>query len=225
MKDIKLIIWDLDGTIVDSLDISIISFIQPIKKILHKKSPKRDIYSGGYLGADEENQIIKFAKEKGASKDQLKKIYDYFVKIKKENLKKVKLFKGVDKILIYAKKNKIQQVLITGRDKAAAKIILNNPHTKINSKNMLQFFNYFLAGDEYTSKLKAFQMMKARFKVSPKNILAVGDEMKEIVSARKLGYIEGACIWGSLMKPQLKSLKPKNTFRKPKDLLEYLKRD
>ena len=90
-------------------------------------------------------------------------------------------------------------------------------------KSPLKYFDCSVGGDEYHGKLEEFKLMQEKFQFAPENILVLGDEFGDIEKARRLGFIEGACLWGSMQKNELKKFKPKVIFNKPSQLLNFLR--
>ncbi|MFA6974213.1 MAG: HAD hydrolase-like protein [Parcubacteria group bacterium] len=221
----EILLWDSDGVLEDSLRISMQNFIDSLKPYVSQFSlPSYQEIFDNYLGATEEEDVVTLAKSKGVSNDNLAKVKREFIKIKKVNLLKIPLFKGIGDVVFYSYDQRIRQALVTGRDKASSYSIWGNKYNLIRKRAVHTYFDYILAGDDYPGKLKAFELVRQRYNVKGENVLVLGDEAKDILCGKKLGFVTSACLWGTFEKDKLLDTKPDFVFDKPKDLLGFLMR-
>lgn len=220
----KLLLWDSDGCLVDSLSISMQNFVDAVQPYLSKKKiPSYHEIFDNYLGANEENDVLKLAEIKGIPKKLFPEIQKRFINVKQTNLLKIPLFKGIDKVISHSHDLGFKQALVTGRDKSSAYKIWSNPYNVINNKKVSDYFDYILAGDDYPGKSKAFELVAKKYGLKGKNILVLGDEAKDISTGNQLRFRTGATLWGTFEKDKLLNQKPNEIFKTPRDLLNYLK--
>lgn len=102
---IKVLLWDSDGCLVDSLKVSMQNFVDSVKDDLNSSDlpPYLEIFEK-YLGAREESDVLNMATSKGIPKNKHDSIQKKFIKLKQGNLLRIKLFKGIRGVLVSSRK-------------------------------------------------------------------------------------------------------------------------
>ena len=180
MKKKKLIIFDLDGVLVNS--------IKNMKHSLNQTSNFLKIKLNfneykKYLGLPFEKIIKKIGVNKNIK--EIKKTYIYF---SDKNIKKININKKNLSDLKYLKK-KFNLAVFTSKDKLRSNKILKKYH----------IFNYILTSDDVKKGKPhpegVLKILK-KFRVSKKNTIYIGDSLYDLNCAKKSGVKYCHAIWG-----------------------------
>ena len=188
MRKIELIIFDLDGTLVDSRQdiVNAINFM--LRSLNLKERPFEEIIS--YVGKGV-NELIKSSLGKDADglKDRAFKIFrSYYQAHPADN---AYVYPGVSEILDYFK-NK-DKAVITNRNHRASEIILQKMGIASYFKNVI--------GDDNTSCLKPsrcqFDKLFGKTSVKDKGkVIMVGDMDIDVLAGRASGIVTCAVTYG-----------------------------
>lgn len=198
----KLIIWDNDGVIVDSLIPSIELIRESVKKFTEKEMTNMEVFE--HLGAKETEEVTKLAGEEAGK---------YFETKKEKILEEIKVFSGIPELLEKAEKVGIKQCLVTGRDKKGALVLLNK---KAGNKKVIDYMSQVIAGDDYEGKEIAFKKVSQGYKKT--EVLVIGDEPKDIIVGKKLGFKTIGALWSKIFEKEVKATNPDETHYKPETI-------
>ncbi|HOX54663.1 MAG: HAD family hydrolase [Candidatus Omnitrophica bacterium] len=209
LKDIKLIIFDLDGTIVDAYDAIIDSFNYMMKKLHLPSADPLAIRRA--VGWGDKMLLVPFVK-----KSLLNKALDiYRPHHRRALLKKSHLIYGARGILTYLKSKGYKLAVASNRPSEFSKILVR--HLKIDN-----FFDYMLCADqlkrgkpdpEIILKIVDF------FSVSKQQTIYVGDMTVDVQAAKRAKVKSIAVLTGSSSKEEIRKKKPNYIFRN----VSYLK--
>jgi HAD superfamily hydrolase (TIGR01549 family) len=174
MSLVKLVIFDLDGTLVDS-DKTVIRLLNTIRKDLNLTALKlKDISFYLSLGGEE------MIKKTIASDIDTKKYLSIFrQRYLEDSLDNENLFDGVVNYLNYLKAKRIQMAVFTNKPKD-----LTNKTLKRH--NIYNFFNYIVTSDDVEFKKPSPDGCNKIIKMSsilPENIVMIGDSELDQKSA------------------------------------------
>ena len=174
MDGVKLVIFDLDGTLVDS-DNTVIRILNTIRKDLNLPSLKlKDISFFLSLGGEE---MIK--KTISSSLDTKKYLGIFRQRYLEDSLNNEKLFDGVVDYLNHLKAKKIKRAVFTNKPKDLA-------NKTLKSHNIYHFFNYVVTGDDVEFKKPSpdgcYKLIKMS-SIPPENIIMIGDSELDQKSA------------------------------------------
>ncbi|MBI2110181.1 HAD family hydrolase [Candidatus Woesearchaeota archaeon] len=213
-KDMKLIIFDLDQTLVEVLKYHQKAFALMFQEVFHKPGKLSETKPEGNTIYE---NITTVALLHGISKKEIKKkmkqaiscLEKHFLRIFPKNATSFAL-PGVYPLLSNLKKYHL--ALVTGSPERIGKIILQN--TKL-----INYFNLkFFATSSKTRKQlisKAIQEAKKRIKVKKKEILVVGDSIHDIDAAKSFKVL--AVATGHTSMEELKKHKPAYLVKNFKD--------
>ena len=212
MKDIKLIIFDLDGTLVDAYPAIIKSFNYTMRRLNYPIQNASVIRRA--VGLGDENLLRPFIKEK----DLNKAISLYRRHHKKALLKGSRLFPQVNKVLGYLKNKGYKLAIASNRPTKFSWILIK--HLRLES-----YFDYVLCADrlrhikphpEILNKI--MQKLSAR----PWQVLYVGDMTIDAQAGRRAKVKTIIVTTGSSTNYQIKKERPYRIIRKVKELREIL---
>ena len=166
MSLVKLVIFDLDGTLVDS-DKTVIRLLNTIRKDLNLTALKlKDISFYLSLGGEE------MIKKTIASDIDTKKYLSIFrQRYLEDSLDNENLFDGVVNYLNYLKAKRIQMAVFTNKPKDLA-------YKTLKKHNIYNFFNYIITSDDVKFKKPSpdgcYKIIKLS-SIPPENIIMIGD--------------------------------------------------
>ena len=210
----KLIIFDLDGTLIDTLsDIEHIFNYVLIKNGLEKKS--KNFYKKN-IGNGLENLLRKCLPDSFTGDFDLlsKSVRDRY---KSQLNTKTKIYEGIIPVLEYLKKNKVSMAVISNKLHSLA---VRSVETYFNSYRMkvIGAEGGFLRKPSPDS---TFHMLQ-NFNCSVSDTLFVGDSIVDIKTAQNANINSVAVLWGNGKEEDFKKQKSDFILENPQDLLGIL---
>lgn len=213
-KNIKCVIFDLDGTLIDSGPdlLDTLNFIFAKESL--KKIPKEII--GDLVGSGAEAMIRKglFFLNQEMNDQKIKILVNDFIDYYSKNCtNKTTLYSGALDVLNHLKKNNIKICLCTNKKKFLAEKIIND--FKLDN-----YFDY-IAGSDGKVELKPHTEMLIyciqELQIKENETMFIGDSNNDIIPANKLGmysvYVKFG--YGKLNE----NVKPNLIIKKLKDLI------
>jgi phosphoglycolate phosphatase/pyrophosphatase PpaX len=207
MKNIKAIIFDLDGTLADTLPLCIKSFQLAFKEITGIKHPESTITR--FFGQTEEGIT------KSIAPDRWEDCFNAYIRIYKNNHHLCPaIFEGTKEILDFLKENHYKIAMVTGKGKPSADITLDY----FGIKN---YFEYVETGSaEGIIKDKCIAKILNYWQIPADQAAYIGDQPSDITCSKKAGVLPIAVAWASTANAEkLKAENPYKIFSK----IEYFK--
>lgn len=207
---IDTIIFDLDGTIVDSMPL--------IKKIINQYAGK----FGFSQISDAQFEIIRNEKPQEALKNlhvPLYKLPFFVTKVRNQlhkEISSVKLHKGIKKTIVKLKKNGFTLGIVTSNSQENVEEFLH--------EHGMNVFDFIHSGGSIFGKHKILQSILKQRRLQKKEVLYVGDETRDIEAARKAGITIVSVSWGFNTKHILSALRPDYLIDNPEDLYTIVMR-
>jgi len=211
---ISLVIFDLDGTLIDST--SEIGFV--VNSALKKNGfPERskEFYKKN-IGSGIADLLQKSLPDANGNIKDVKKILLEVKNLYSIHLnKKSKVFDGVYEILDFLKKENIQIAIVTNKlHQLAIRCV----------ENYFNDYNIITIGaedkfDRKPSPNATYEIINL-YKVKPEASIFIGDSHIDIKTAKNANIKSGGVLWGNGTKEELK--KADVLFTKTKELLNYL---
>ena len=194
-----LAIFDLDGTLADSFP----WFLRTINDIADRFGFRRV--------ADEDIESLRHASTREILSRlevplwKLPAIARHARRLKAEAASEIALFAGVETMLRTLKENGVQLVLVTSDSEA-------NAREKLGPSAAL--FSHFDCAASLFGKPAKFRRVIRRAGVEPGQVIAIGDEVRDIEAARAVGIACGAVCWGYAAPAALRALGPNHMFER-----------
>lgn len=207
---INTIIFDFDGTIVDSMPL--------IKRIINRYA---DVFGFDQI-TGKQMQVIRNEKPQDALKNLHVPLYKlpFFVTKVRNQLHKeiasVKLHKGIKETIVRLKESGYTLGILTSNSQENVKEFL--------SKYDLNIFDFIYSGGSIFGKHKILQSILKTRELKNKEVLYVGDETRDIEAARKVGITIVSVSWGFNTKRILSTLKPDYIIDNANDLYAIITR-
>lgn len=195
----KLIVFDFDGTIVDSKKLYVDVIHGSLLKFCYIY-PKSHIAKK--LGPKVEETLSNIGKFNPKIKAKLKKDINDWVTKKVRHIKLCPYVKQTLKELKKKKKEKIKIAILTNSVRKYTIAFLKK-------NNIDKFFDKLICAENFATKENAIKKLAKRYKIKIKDIVYIADTKKDIKVAKKVGckiIIVLACSW---YKSQFKNRKQK----------------
>ena len=199
-KKIDLVLYDLDGTLQDSVPLIVESFQKAYEMVLGECTRSvEDLKS--YIGRPLGDSFERHDKE---TSDKLIEAYlEYNMRRMKEGA--ISLFPGVKESLERLKEKGIPQGIVTAKRKSSAMVT-------IDSLDIAKYFDVMVFGED-TARSKPFgdPLVEAarRFgTIDMKKVLYVGDAASDLLSAKDCGCSFALVDWTMMPKDEIGKLGP-----------------
>ena len=177
----KIIIFDLDGVLVNSLENMRYTWTK-VKKKFELTIPFKEYEKNIGL------PFLKILKNLKIKKHNLD-IKEYYKKISSENQNRIKIYNGVNKTLKDLKKNN-KLAIFTSKDKDRTKKILK----KFNIK-----FDLVVTPDDLKfgkPNPEGINLILKKLKYNKKNCIYIGDSLQDFIAAKRAKVIFLFATWG-----------------------------
>lgn len=212
MASISGIVFDLDGTLVDSLSATFDAFNHGIELHGGHRHTPQELMK--YFGTGE-GQI--FAKILGPEKAD--SAYEASRRYLDDNLHRVPLHEEVPQLLAELKSRAVPISICTGRSWNTTELILK--HHGILDRFITVVANDHVGNPKPSSE--GLLLALSRMKILPENAFFVGDSWVDIRAARSGGSHGVAAIWDLLVhKEELERHQPHYWAKTPLEILKFL---
>lgn len=206
----KAIVFDLDGTLVDSLSLTLDAFNHVIESFTGKRASPMEIAS--HFGRGEGNILVKML-----GRDKAETAYGMVRAYLDENMAKLPLHAGVGELLDRLKSAGVPISIFTGRSWGTTEIILK--HHRILDRFVT------VVADDHVSQSKpspeGLLLALSRMSVDPAHAFFVGDSPMDVLAARSGGSQAVAALWDLMARRDaLETAQPHHFAEKPGEVWE-----
>lgn len=208
---LKTVIFDLDGTIGDTLPLCVLAFKKAIEPLGGVTLTPREIIS--HFGPSEEGVIRELFP------DRYDEAVELFIKSYRElHDMAPQPFDGVAELLEYLKSKGIKNTIVTGKGMRTLNITLEK-------YGIAHYFDLMEAGSpEGPCKASKIRKILAELHAAPEEALYVGDAPTDITESREVGVPVASAAWASTAEPELlEQMNPGMVFESVAALTDYLK--
>lgn len=186
----KGIIFDLDGTLADTLPLCLFSFQEALENVTGNRPTDAEVEA--FWGYSEEGIV------KNLLPDDWNSYMDEFLKVyKKYHHMCNELFDGMRELLDYLKENSVKMALVTGKGPHTAKISLEE-------LNIGHYFEYVETGSPVGSiKPECIKRILDKWQVPPSEIFYVGDSVGDMKDCNEVGVKPVGAAWATTATPEL----------------------
>lgn len=208
---IKLVAFDLDGTIGDTLPLCLHAFKEAVSPYFDGELSEEDIIRT--FGLNEEGMIGEII-----DKEHRKKaLCDFYMQYQKFHPMCPSPFKGMRELILDLKKRDILLALITGKGEMSCQITLKQ-------FEMGNYFDFIQTGSsERNIKSEALAILQYKYDLQPDQLVYIGDAVSDIISCNEARVqCLSACWATSADSMQLQQYNKGFVFSTIESLREYL---
>ncbi|GAB3045638.1 HAD hydrolase-like protein [Spirosoma pulveris] len=178
----KLVIFDFDGTLADSFPY----FLRTINTLAVRYNFKQ-IEPGhvDQLRALDARQMMKLAKLPAW---KIPFIARSFIQLMARDIDQIPLFTGVSALLKQLAEQGVRLAIVSSNSETNIRQVLGPDNAAL--------IQYYACGTALFGKQQKFRKVMARYGVSPRETLCIGDEIRDIDAARKVNAAIGVVSWG-----------------------------
>lgn len=210
MKDTKLIIFDLDGTLVNAYKAIVESFNYAMRKLHY---PLKDAYIiRRAVGWGDKFLLKNFVRES----DLMKALSLYRIHHKQALVKWSVLLPGAQQTLVYLKRKGYKLAVASNRPARFSRILIRHLGIK-------KYFDYVLCADKLRNIKPHPQILREIMKklyAGPKETVFVGDMAIDAITARRAKVRAIIVTTGSSSIPEVKKEEPYRVIKKLSSLLK-----
>jgi phosphoglycolate phosphatase/pyrophosphatase PpaX len=209
---IQCIIFDLDGTLGNTLPLCIAAFKKSIEPLAGRTLSDREIIDT--FGPSEEGTVralIPDHYEQG--------VEDYLTSYRDLHEMCEAPFEGIIEVLELAKNRNVRLAMVTGKGERSTVITLE-------MYGIRSYFDIIETGSPMgPRKVQGITNVLEQLRIAPKESLYVGDSPSDIVSAREANVPVIAAAWADTAdKEQLQALRPDELFSTVEEFKRYIER-
>lgn len=207
---IKAVIFDLDGTIGDTLPLCIKAFQKALEPLIHRRISDQEVINT--FGPSEEGTV-----EALASEYYQQGLHDYWNWYANLHYMCPKPFEGIVEILDYLKNKKINIAMVTGKALKSCQITLKY-------FGIEHYFEMIETGSPVKQrKIEGMQAVLKAHQLSPDEAVYIGDAVSDVICAKKVGIPCISVLWGSLSaKTEIAAEHPEYIFEQVAELKNFL---
>lgn len=207
----QLLIFDFDGTLADSEQALIAAY-----------GRMRTEYNLPELSHEEFQELkhltmierLKFAHEHGVRTHMIPGIMFRLLQEMRHDIEAVVLFPGIPEVMRELQKRGHQLAIVS----SSTKDII----TDILTRFELNIFASVLSGSSLFGKARKLTRVMRQLEVAPAHAIYIGDEVRDIEAAQKVGIRSVACTWGLDSGNNLRAQSPDFLIGKPAELLQLM---
>lgn len=210
MQNIKAVIFDIDGTLANTIPLIIKAYRIAVEPLVHR--PLSDDEIVATFGPNEEGSIRSIAP------DNYKKGTADFLRLYKELHDMCQHpFDGIEELLTTLKSKGVKLAIATGKGKETIDFSLQR-------FNLTGFFNKIEAGSPNGSrKIEAIHLILNSFSLKKEEVIYIGDSAGDITESREAGIGVVAAAWAETAKvDKLKEVQPNEIFYTVSDFSKWL---
>ena len=181
---IKLVAFDLDGTIADTIPMCSEAFKLAVTPYCSKDLSESDIVET--FGLNEEGMI-----KQVISKDWEKALNDFYTIYEQMHTIRIQPFSGIRELITKLKEESIITPLITGKGQRSCNITLR--HLKMEAL----FDSISVGTPDKNTKAESMMKLMLNYNIQPTEVVYVGDEYSDITACRKVGVRCLSAAWGA----------------------------
>ena len=203
---VRVVLFDFDGTIADTLQLAVNSFNENAQKLGY-----RGITDVEKLRAKSGREVIQ--KEMGIPFWKLPYLAFKAKKILKDKMGEAKLFRGMSELINELRKNYIVGIL-TSNTKGFVEDFLERENLNVD---------FLVAGSGIYNKQWSFKKLLITRKWKKEDVIYVGDQILDVEACKKAGIKIIAVSWGYNTSESLRNVGADYLVEKPEEILGIIK--
>ncbi len=206
--DPRAVLFDLDGTLLDSAELIITAFQETCRHLLHREVDRETILREWARPIRERFHALAPDRDEALSQEYLRRYLAL-------HGQRARLFPGVTDVLEALRARGYPMAIVTSKRRATTQAALDAFH--------LDRWCSVVIADEDVTRHKPdpepVRLASERLGVRPENALMVGDTPLDITSGRTADASTAAALWGTVDAAALRAAAPDHELAHPADLL------
>jgi pyrophosphatase PpaX len=203
------IVFDMDGTLVDTFQLNLRSFNYAVKRFLKRTLSTEEALGnpGGTLEEELTNCLPRAAVPRAIER--------YHAHYNHHFISGTRVFPGIRGLLFTARARGIKLAVCTGADRQIAEYTLAR-------SRLSQFFQTIVTANEVNKPKPApegLRIAMGTIGARPDQTVYLGDHPNDIRASQNAGAKSAAAMWGSMHRKELRDLKPDFLFKHPSEAL------
>ena len=204
----SLLIFDFDGTIADTLSIAM-NIVGDLKDEFNLPEVSKEQFLE--LKSKRVKELLKLS---GLSWLQLPRFIRKARTQFKRHIHLVKPIQGMPEAIKTLHQQGYKMGILTSNTQEGVQEFL--------STNELDYFEFIQSSDSLSVKARYLTNILKKNRLKPGEVIMIGDEIRDVAAAQKVGIDSIAVCWGFNSVELLESQKPDHLFQDPEQLLELL---
>lgn len=200
----RFILWDFDGTLADSMAVGL-GIVNRLAEKYHFK-PITDPYSVRKM------TVRRFMKEHKIGFLKLPRVTRAFQLAMRSEIDKVKLYPGLSRVLKQSHAAGVRHAILSSNSP-------ENIQAFLQAHGITELFEFTAGCFKLLGKARGIKRVIKQRKLLKREVLYVGDEVRDVVAARKAGIDMAAVSWGINDFKTLASEAPTHQVTTPEELL------
>jgi len=209
---IECVIFDSDGTLVDSMKLIVNAYNYAVEPALHQTFGEERVAS---LFGPTMERVFSSVLPVQFVDEAILRYHEYYQKHFHDY---ASVYAGIPELITSLYNSKQPLGVVTGAGRRAAELTV-----KLSGLSL--FFKAVITGDDVTRPKPdpdGLCLAIRRMSATPAATLYIGDSLVDIQAAKRAGINSGGATWGSRQKAELVGSNPTFLFYKPSDVLESL---
>lgn len=216
MKKIECVIFDLDGTLLDSKECSVKATKAAFTE-MGLKVPS-EVVIEHYMGIPIEESFFKMSEQPLDQEiaAELIRIFRAYYQIYEEST--LKVFPEIPHVLEILNKRKVPCFVVSSKKTAVVK-------RNLAAQDLADFFEEIIGSDtvsHYKPHPEGINQLVTQYQVDPTKTIMVGDAIFDVQMGKAAGVKTIAVTWGSHNAKKLSAEKPDALAETPQEILDYI---
>ncbi|MCR9197228.1 MAG: HAD-IA family hydrolase [Planctomycetaceae bacterium] len=203
----KLLLWDFDGTLADTLSIAL--------GIYNRMAAKRSFRPISDPDAVRGMGIREFLKTHNVAARHVPFAFNTFLRELRRLAPEVRLNTGIARTVREAAGRGVAQGIVSSNDTQTIQACLDANH-------IADVFDYVSGTSRIFGKERRIRKAMSQCGVRPPDVLYIGDEVRDIEAARAAGLDIASVTWGLNSEELLRSEQPTFVVDHPEEILDIL---
>ena len=202
-----LVVWDFDGTLADTL--------ASVLRIFNDLAPELGYAPVTDVQAVRDTTPTQFLRSRGISLWTLGTIRNAVVARQKAEMASIRLYPGLPEVLGQISRSRCRMGIVSSNSEG-------NIRTCLRANEVEQCFEFVVSCSRLLGKQRVLRRVLRQTGLACRDVLYVGDEVRDIAAAHDAGMDVAAVTWGINSKPVLAEHAPTHLIERPGQLLALL---
>lgn len=203
----RFVIWDFDGTLADSMEVSL-GIINRLAT-QYRFKPITDPYGVRKM------TVRKFMKEHKIGFLKLPKVTRAFQLALRQEIDKVKLYPGLARLLRQWRSQGVRHAILSSNSP-------ENIQAFLQANGIAELFEFTAGCFKLLGKARGIKRVVKQRSLAKREVLYIGDEVRDVIAAQKAGIDVAAVGWGINEWKTLASTNPTYQVATPEELMQTM---